>query len=112
MTTKESRLARMKPICDICGATHWPREPHVLPGTKRAIATRRASAEPETATRPASPDATRVTPDACLGRSHVLPGKAWIEGWRCHCGHEWPSKGDRPRQCPKCKSRTWDRGGD
>jgi len=39
MTTKEARLAKGKPLCDICGAKHWPREPHKI----RPQPTRRAS---------------------------------------------------------------------
>jgi len=44
------------------------------------------------------------------GRAFVSLGKAWIPGWRCRCGHEWLTKGERPTRCPKCKARTWDRG--
>jgi DNA-directed RNA polymerase subunit RPC12/RpoP len=25
------------------------------------------------------------------------------------CNHEWPSKQERPRVCPKCKSPYWDK---
>lgn len=23
------------------------------------------------------------------------------------CGHEWRSRIDQPRECPKCRRRTW-----
>jgi hypothetical protein len=32
-----------------------------------------------------------------------------IYRFNCHrCGHEWASKQDRPRVCPKCKNPYWD----
>ena len=37
--------------------------------------------------------------------------RVMIEGCRCRCGHEWipHNMGEKPRQCPKCKSANWDR---
>ena len=33
-----------------------------------------------------------------------------IKVFKClRCGHEWPSKQERPRVCPKCKSPYWDK---
>jgi len=116
MTTKEARLAKGKPLCDICGAKHWPREPHKI----RPQPTRRASPQGKSdAARVAGLEGVVIDPEAIdkamsglvAGRSFAQVGKAWIPGWRCHCGHEWPCKGDRPRQCPRCKSRTWAKEG-
>lgn len=25
------------------------------------------------------------------------------------CGYEWQSRKDRPKECPECKRRDWDR---
>lgn len=72
MTTKEARLARKVPTCDLCGAKHWPRQPHVLaPGTRGKL-TRTPAKARETTAQP-----TPIAGDH-RGRSFDAPGKAWI----------------------------------
>jgi len=81
-------MATKKPTCDTCGAQHYR-----TTGTKR------------------TKSLVQIAPAAgsTAGRSFDSPGKAWCAGWRCKCGHEWLTKGERPTRCPKCKSRTWAR---
>jgi hypothetical protein len=40
-----------------------------------------------------------------------LPLGVVLVGWRCRCcAHEWhPRQMSLPRQCPRCRSRRWDR---
>lgn len=33
--------------------------------------------------------------------------------WHCdQCGHEWMARGEKPKQCAKCRKRDWDSKGD
>ena len=107
MTTKEGRIANRKPVCNICGAKHWPREPHMVGGPNRAT-----TGPNRATTGTIRAKAVQIAPAAGAkdGRFFDSPGKAWCAGWRCRCGHEWLTKGERPTRCPKCKARTWDRG--
>ncbi len=112
MTTKEGRIANRKPTCNICGEKHWPRELHIVGGTDRAKTVQSAPRGKNRTAPDLSPFV--VEPRAvgeARGRSFDALGKAWCAGWRCRCGHEWLTKGERPTRCPKCKARTWDRGG-
>lgn len=103
------------PKCKMCEAAHWPRDrcnPRDVDKALGLTGKRGKSPRRGTDRTAQQPAAVQIAPatGSTGGRSFDSPGKGWCAGWRCRCGHEWLTKGERPTRCPKCKARTWDRG--
>ena len=98
MSTPDRNTKAVAPMCHRpdCGVRHWASQPHLnetAPGEAYVShdQPKRSTSEPD--------------PKAHLSQ---------IEGCVClkpKCGHKWVPRNilKRPKYCPKCKTRTWDR---